>query len=268
MRQPRSEILPEHVAEPRLGASRTCNLLTEVFETYSQLKTDYFLRVISSMKKWKNAETELSEFGEYIKLDYLNMAAAFDLTFEVLLGQLCQIGGETWDPLVIPGIPLDSQLAIVEMSPLCAFSAPITLISSASGELKYSPHVLLWALNLLLKARKVERSPFGQMLRGEFRDTKKFQRSKEEEFRDKLFSETQIRLSRSELEILLREIENSNEGEAALYSLLQLSSSYRGLRENIRSTNTKALVRNRSLGILGEDFFLRHDIVLVERKYP
>ncbi|MGL4353093.1 MAG: hypothetical protein ACRCTP_04050 [Aeromonas popoffii] len=253
--------------QPKLGlkaeACRTRDLLMETFEFYERLKKDYYPRILAFRGHLKLKE-ETDMFEEYLRLDYLNMAAAFDLTFEVLTDTLNCIGSDPWEPLTIPSVPLDSKLTFVKLPSQLAFSVGLNvpqLNPKVFERFQYN----ITSVEHLLVGRSLQRTPWGSLLDKRFTETKAFQSSQVKKILSDLSDKSGLFLAEFELEAILSEIEKGN--KEPFNALLALAYVYRDLKEEAAKTR-KILLRSMHLKILGEDFFTRHDIVLVERTYP
>lgn len=251
---PRSELKNEAV--------EVANLLVETFDLYEGLKRDYYPRVMQlrlRLKTQPQLKDEIGMIEEYLKLDYMNMAAAFDLSFESLLSTLDSLGGSSWDPLTIPGIPFDSDLSIIKLPGTLAFSVGVALPRPT-----YSFSGVQQLIGELLISRSLQRNILGGLLKDGFTKTSNFQRTQKEKITTELGKMGGIYLRSAELETVLTSIER---GESSiLNALFSLAEVYRKLKEDAAGVR-KILLRSIHLKEMGEDFFKRHNIVLVERSF-
>lgn len=251
--------------EPRLGlkseAVRVRNLLVETFELYEDLKRDHYPRTVSlrlRLKTQPQLKDEIAMIEEYLKLDYMNMAAAFDLLFESLLSTLDSLGG-SWDSLTIPGIPIDSDLSIIKLPGTLVFSVGLALPGPTN-----SFRGVQQLIGELLVSRSLQRNILGGLLKERFTETSNFQRTQKAKITAELGKIGGIYLRSAELETVLTSIER---GESSIINaLLSLAEVYRKLKEDTAGIR-KILLRSMHLKEMGEDFFKRHNIVLVERSF-
>lgn len=252
--------------EPRLGlkseAVRVRNLLVETFELYEDLKRDHYPRTVSlrlRLKTQPQLKEEIAMIEEYLKLDYMNMAAAFDLSFESLLSTLDSLGGSSWDPLTIPGIPIDSDLSIIKLPGTLVFSVGLALPGPTN-----SFRGVQQLIGELLVSRSLQRNILGGLLKERFTETSNFQRTQKAKITTELGKMGGIYLRSAELETVLTSIER---GESSIINaLFSLAEVYRKLKEDAAGVR-KILLRSIHLKEMGGDFFKRHNIVLVERSF-
>ena len=254
---------------PELGleaeACRVRDLLVGTFDIYENLKQQYYPRIMAFQKRVNNGsklKEEMSMVEEYLRLDYKNMAAAFDITFENLVGKLNVIGSGPWEPLTIPGIPIDSELAIIEMPSQLCFSTGLNLPKQNPDVFENTRSIITSAEELLI-ARSLQRGRFGALLNRKLTETSNFQKSQTNKIQNDL-KKFGLFLCEFEIESVLSETEKT--GRDSLNALLALANCYGDLKGQTFKT-VKILLRSHNLKILGESFFSRHDIVLVERSF-
>lgn len=271
-RQPRDQDMSiagavKMAPHPKLGleaeACRVRDLLVETFEIYEGLKKNYYPRILllgKGVKQHLKVKPEMDMVEEYLRLDYKNMAAAFDITFENLVGKLNAIGSDPWEPLTIPGIPIDSELTIIEMPSQLVFSTGLNL-PKQSPDVFENMRTIITSVEELLIARSLRRSRFGALLNRKLTETSNFQKSQTNKIHNDL-KKFGLFLCDFEIESILSETEKG--GGDSLNALLALANCYSDLKGQTHKT-VKILLRSHNLKILGESFFSRHDIVLVER---
>lgn len=233
-------------------------LLCEINHMYEYLSAAYSDSLIPTLiEKDECVKEQLELITEFKRLDRLTMAACFDITFDNMVRELFGVHASYRGAPVVTRIPRDSELAIITIPAAISFHEPTRRINPVAWDKVGTLSALFGELKL---ASRLSVSKLTELLPGAFRNTGGFVAMRTERIRSALRSWGVV-ITTQELGIVLEEFD-----EKRFLCLIELAISLKHLEENA-GRFSKILISCPALKCLGESFFHRHNIVLIEKDY-